>query len=93
MIGGVVYLHLHPEFDVGLKWSLVIFFFSLIGLAFMTDVVKYVGYKGQPKCLRCGEVIEKGKLIDHELPKHCSHCGLEIMPEETSGGNHRMTKR
>ena len=82
MIGGVVYIHLRPEFDVSLKWTLVVFALSLVGLAFMTDVVKYVGYKGQPKCPRCGEVIEKGKLIDHELPKHCGQCGLEIIPEK-----------
>jgi protein-S-isoprenylcysteine O-methyltransferase Ste14 len=78
MIGGVVFLHFHSEFDVSVIWSLIVLVLSLVGLAFMTDAVRYVGFKGQPKCPRCGEVIERGKLLDHDLPKQCEHCSLEI---------------
>ena len=77
VIAGLSLFH----FDVGLIWLLVLSVVSLIGLAFMTNIVKFAEHSGQPKCPRCGEVIEQGKLIDHELPKHCNHCGLEIKPD------------
>ncbi|MHB8534102.1 MAG: hypothetical protein ACYDBW_01495 [Sulfuricaulis sp.] len=72
------------HFNVDLIWLLVLTVFSLIGLAFMTDIVKFVEHSGQPKCPRCGEIIESGKFIDHKFPKSCGHCGLEIMPEKTN---------
>ena len=82
IIGGAVFFHLHLEFTVNLTWSLMVFVASLLGLAFMGDLVKYVGHKGQPRCPQCEELIESGKLIDHKFPTSCSHCGLEIIPEE-----------
>jgi predicted RNA-binding Zn-ribbon protein involved in translation (DUF1610 family) len=80
VIAGLSLFH----FDVGLIWLLILSVLSLIGLAFMTDIVKFVEHSGKPKCPRCGEIIESGKFIDHKFPKNCSHCGLEITPEKTN---------
>lgn len=80
VIAGLSLFH----FDVSLNWLLVISVLSLVGLAFMTDIVKYVESDWQPKCPRCEEFIENGRFIDHEFPKNCNHCGLEILPDETS---------
>lgn len=81
VIGVIVFVHTYTNLEVSLGWTLVLVGLSLIGLAFMRNIVEYVEQFGKPKCPRCGNIIESGRLLDHELPKNCNHCGLEIIDE------------
>lgn len=80
-IGAIVFVHTYTDLEISLGWTLVLFGLGQIGFIFMRDIVEYVEQFGKPKCPRCGKIIEEGRLLDHELPKHCGHCGLEIIGE------------
>lgn len=74
-IGGVVYL---VNNDIWLDLNGILIGGVVFGFVNILFVTFSKGLKELTisRCPKCGEVVERNKYLDSELPKFCPNCGL-----------------